>query len=172
MGIGTRANTALADASGLAADDDGVVVDEHLATTDPDIFAAGDVATAFYPHLGLHLRLGHWSPRASSRCGRGGMMEQAAAYDNVPYFFSDQYEMGMEYLGHVPRDVSAEVVVRGDLASGRYSVFWMGSERVLAGMNVNIWHLTGPSAHLVRSGARVDAAKLADPTVPLDEVFA
>lgn len=173
VGIGARANTALADASGLDCDDDGVVVDEHLATTDPDIFAAGDVATAFYPHLGLHLRLGHWSAaRKQPLVAVAGMLGHAAAYDNVPYFFSDQYEMGMEYLGHVPRDVTAEVVVRGDLASGRYLVFWMGSERVLAGMNVNIWHLTAAIRALVRSGARVDAAKLADPTVPLDEVFA
>jgi 3-phenylpropionate/trans-cinnamate dioxygenase ferredoxin reductase subunit len=173
VGIGARANTALADASGLDCDDDGVVVDEHLTTTDPDIFAAGDVATAFYPHLGLHLRLGHWSAaRKQPLVAAAGMLGQSAAYDNVPYFFSDQYEMGMEYLGHVPRDVTAKVVIRGDLASGRYLVFWMGSERVLAGMNVNIWHLTAAIRALVRSGARVDAAKLADPAVPLDEVFA
>ena len=99
------------------------------------------------------------------------MMGQADSYDNVPYFFSDQYEMGMEYLGYVPPDSAAEVVFRGDVATGRYLVFGLGPERVLAGMNVNIWHLTGAIRDLVRSGARVDRAKLADPAVPLDEVF-
>jgi 3-phenylpropionate/trans-cinnamate dioxygenase ferredoxin reductase component len=173
VGIGATANTALADASGLEADNDGVVVDEHMATTDPDVFAAGDVATTYYPHLGLHLRLGHWSAaRKQPLVAAAGMMGQAGTYDNVPYFFSDQYEMGMEYLGYVPRDFAAEVVFRGDVATGKYLVFWMGSERVLAGMNVNIWHLTGAIRNLVRSGARVDRARLADPAVPLDEVFA
>ena len=172
VGIGATANSALADAAGLAADDDGIVVDEHMATTDPDVFAAGDVATTYYPHLGLHLRLGHWSAaRRQPPVAAAGMMGQADSYDNVPYFFSDQYEMGMEYLGYVPPDSAAEVVFRGDVATGRYLVFWLGPERVLAGMNVNIWHLTGAIRDLVRSGARVDRAKLADPAVPLDEVF-
>jgi 3-phenylpropionate/trans-cinnamate dioxygenase ferredoxin reductase component len=173
VGIGARADTALAEASGLECNDDGVVVDEHLATTDLDIFAAGDVATTYYPHLGLHLRLGHWSAaRKQPLVAAAVMLGQAGSYDNVPYFFSDQYEMGMEYLGYVPRDSAAEIVFRGDVTTGRYLVFWVGSDRVLAGMNVNVWHLTGAIRALVRSGARVDRAKLADPAVPLDEVFA
>lgn len=173
VGIGARANSALADAAGLEADDDGIVVDERMATTDPDIFAVGDVATTYYPHLGLHLRLGHWSAaRRQPLVAAAGMMGQEDSYDNVPYFFSDQYEMGMEYLGYVPPGAAAEVVFRGDVATGRYLVFWLGSDRVLAGMNVNIWHLTGAIRDLVRSGARVDRTKLADPAVALDEVFA
>ncbi|MEO7006866.1 MAG: FAD-dependent oxidoreductase [Terrimesophilobacter sp.] len=171
-GIGATPNIALAKASALATGD-GVLVDEHLATTDPDIFAAGDVAESYYPHLGLHLRLGHWSAaRKQPPVAAAGMMGQEGVYDNVPYFFSDQYEMGMEYLGYVPKDSAAEVVYRGDVATGKYLVFWLEFDRVLAGMNVNIWHLTGAIRTLVRSGARVDRAKLADPATALDEVFA
>ncbi len=172
VGIGATPNTALAEDAGLATGD-GVVVDEHLATIDPDIFAAGDVARNYYPHLALHLRLGHWSAaRKQPPVAAAGMMGQAGAYDNVPYFFSDQYEMGMEYLGYVPKDTAAEVVYRGDVATGKYLVFWLESDRVLAGMNVNIWHLTGAIRALVSSGARVDRIKLANPAIALDEVFA
>ncbi|MEO7124344.1 MAG: FAD-dependent oxidoreductase [Lacisediminihabitans sp.] len=172
VGIGAVANTALAETAGLVIDD-GVVVDEHLATTDPDIFAAGDVANSYYPHLGLHLRLGHWSAaRRQPKVAAAGMMGQAGAYDNIPYFFSDQWELGMEYLGYVPKGTGAEVIYRGDVATGRYLVFWLASDRVLAGMNVNIWHLTGAIRTLVASDARVDPAKLTDPAIALDEVFA
>ncbi|GAB3033435.1 FAD-dependent oxidoreductase [Parafrigoribacterium mesophilum] len=172
VGIGAVANTALAEGCGLVTDD-GVVVDEHLATADPDIFAAGDVASCFHPSLGIHLRLGHWSAaRKQPPVAAAGMMGRAPVYDNVPYFFSDQYELGMEYLGYVPPDTAAEVVVRGDLATGRFIVFWLAGERVLAGMNVNIWHLTAAIRALVSSGARVDRSKLADPAVPLGEVSA
>lgn len=172
VGIGAVPNTALADDAGLVVDD-GVVVDEHLATSDPDIFAAGDIANSYYPHLQRHLRLGHWSAaRRQPGVAAAGMMGEAATYDNVPYFFSDQYELGMEYLGYVPKDAVTEVVYRGDVATGRYLVFWLDSDRVLAGMNVNIWHLTGAIRTLVASDARVDRTKLADPAIALDEVFA
>jgi 3-phenylpropionate/trans-cinnamate dioxygenase ferredoxin reductase component len=173
VAIGATPNTALAEAAGLDADAGGIVVDEHLATADPDVFAAGDVATCYYPHLGIHLRLGHWSAgRKQPLVAAAGMLGQIAVYDRVPYFFSDQYELGMEYLGYVPRGTAAEVVFRGDVATGRFLAFWLASERVLAGMNVNIWHLTGAIRALVSSGARVDRAKLTDPAVPLDKVFA
>lgn len=170
VGVGITPNAALAEAAGLHVDN-GVVVDEHLATSDPDVVAAGDVANAYYPHLRTHLRLEHWSAALNQPAvAAATMLGRDAAYDRVPYFFSDQYEMGMEYSGYVARGNYDEVVFRGDVAKGEYVAFWLHHGRVLAGMNVNVWDLTDTIAALLRSGRPVDRAKLVDPDVPLDQV--
>ncbi|MEO8815932.1 MAG: FAD-dependent oxidoreductase [Mycobacterium sp.] len=172
IGVGITPNTGLAEAAGLHVDN-GVVVDEHLATSDPDVVAAGDVANVYYPHLGTHLRLEHWSAALNQpRVAAATMLGRDASYDRVPYFFSDQYEMGMEYSGYVAKDDYDEVAFRGDPATGEYVAFWLRDNRVLAGMNVNIWDLTDAIADLVRSGDPVDRARLVDPGVPLTEVAA
>jgi 3-phenylpropionate/trans-cinnamate dioxygenase ferredoxin reductase subunit len=100
------------------------------------------------------------------------MLGDGAAYDRLPYFFSDQYDLGMEYTGHAVPGEYDEVVVRGDLAAREFVAFWLADGRVRAGMNVNVWDVTGPIGDLVRSGAPVDRARLADPGVPLAEVRA
>ena len=167
VGVGITPNTTLAAATGLPVDN-GIVVDEHLATTDPDVFAAGDVANSYYPLLGTHLRLEHWSAALNQGpVAAANMMGTLTSYDHVPYFFSDQYDCGMEYSGHVGPDGYDEVVFRGDVASGEFIVFWMRDGRVLAGMNVNTWGVTDAIEALVRSGARIDPAALADPEVLL-----
>ncbi|MDQ2873708.1 MAG: FAD-dependent oxidoreductase [Actinomycetota bacterium] len=170
VGIGITPDTGLAEAAGLVMSN-GVMVDEHLATSDPDVFAAGDVASAYYPHLGTHLRLEHWSAALNQGpVAAANMAGRPASYDQVPYFFSDQYDMGMEYSGYVPGGRYDEVVFRGDVAKGEFLAFWMGGGRVLAGMNVNIWDVTDAIAALVRSGRQVDPARLADPAVALEEL--
>ncbi len=170
VGVGIIPNTALAEAAGLLVDN-GVVVDEHLVTSDPDVVAAGDVANAYYPHLHTHLRLEHWSAALNQPAvAAATMLGRDAAYDHVPYFFSDQYEMGMEYSGYVAKGNYDEVAFRGDVATGEYVAFWLRDARVLAGMNVNVWDVTDTIAALVRSGRPVDRAKLVDPDVPLDQV--
>jgi len=94
VGVGIVPNTALAETAGLAVDN-GIVVDEHLVTTDPDVFAAGDVANTYYPLLGTHLRLEHWSAALNQGpVAAENMMGRVTAYDQVPYFFSDQYDSG------------------------------------------------------------------------------
>jgi 3-phenylpropionate/trans-cinnamate dioxygenase ferredoxin reductase component len=171
-GVGITPNTGLAEAAGLAVDD-GIVVDEYLRSSDPDVFAAGDVASSWYPSLGRHLRLEHWSAALNQGpAAAAGMAGRATAYDRVPYFFSDQYDMGMEYSGYVQAGRYDQVVFRGEVAKREFIAFWLGQGRVLAGMNVNIWDVTDAIAALVRSGAQVDPARLADPAVPLDEVHA
>ncbi|MDQ2847790.1 MAG: FAD-dependent oxidoreductase [Actinomycetota bacterium] len=170
VGVGITPNIELAEGSGLRVDN-GVVVDEHLATSDPDVFAAGDVANAYYPHLDTHLRLEHWSAALNQPAvAAAGMLGREASYDAVPYFFSDQYEMGMEYSGYVERGNYDEVVFRGDVSKGEYLAFWLRDERVLAGMNVNIWDATDDIAALVRSGQRVNIARLVNPEVPWEEI--
>jgi 3-phenylpropionate/trans-cinnamate dioxygenase ferredoxin reductase subunit len=169
-GIGTEPNTALAQAAGLAVDD-GVLVDAALRTSDPDIYAAGDVAKAENPLLGRHLRVEHWQNALDGGpAAARSMLGQDVVYDRVPYFFTDQYDLGMEYTGHAEPGSYDRVVFRGDVASGEYIAFWLADGRVLAGMNVNVWDVAEDIARIVRSGARVDPARLADPGVPLTDL--
>ena len=97
--------------------------------------------------------------------------ENAAGWDRLPYFFTDQYDLGMEYTGHVDAgDEDVEVVVRGDLAGREFIAFWLKDGRLLAGMNVNIWDVTDDIERLIRAGTTLDTARLADPGVPLSDL--
>jgi 3-phenylpropionate/trans-cinnamate dioxygenase ferredoxin reductase subunit len=169
VGIGAAPNTDLAAAAGLEVED-GVRVDAGLRTSDPDIFAAGDVASAYHPLLGTHIRVEHWAnalnqPAVAARA----MLGQEASYDRLPYFYTDQYDLGMEYTGYIPPDHTDDVVVRGDLGSRRFIAFWLDDGKVAAGMNVNIWDVTDQIKALIGSGGTVDRDRLADPDVPLHE---
>ena len=170
VGVGITPNTALAEAAGLDVEN-GVRTDERLRTSAPDVHAAGDVANAFHPLLGRHIRVEHWAnalnqPQTAART----MLGQDAVYDRVPYFFSDQYDLGMEYTGHVEPGGYDRVVFRGDVAGREFVAFWLAGGRVLAGMNVNVWDVTDPIRELVRSGRTVDPTHLADPDRPLTEL--
>ncbi|WP_457034023.1 NAD(P)/FAD-dependent oxidoreductase [Kitasatospora sp. P5_F3] len=170
VGIGITPNTELAEAAGLTVDN-GIRTDQYLATSAPDIYAAGDVANALHPLYGRPIRVEHWAnalhqPRTAAR----SMLGQEAVHDRVPYFFTDQYELGMEYTGYVQPDGFDRVVFRGDRAGREFIAFWLDDGRVLAGMNVNVWDVTDPIRELVRSGRQVDPDALADPAVPLDRV--
>jgi 3-phenylpropionate/trans-cinnamate dioxygenase ferredoxin reductase component len=170
-GIGVLPDTGLAERAGLAVQD-GVLVDAALRSSDPDVFAAGDVANAQHPFLGRPIRVEHWAnalhqPRTAAR----GMLDLPASYERLPYFYSDQYDLGMEYTGHVVPGGSDAVVFRGDPAGGEFIAFWLSEGRVLAGMNVNIWDVTGPIGELIRSRSRPDLQQLADPAVPLEDLL-
>jgi 3-phenylpropionate/trans-cinnamate dioxygenase ferredoxin reductase subunit len=172
VGIGITPNTALAETAGLEVDD-GVVVDGLLRTSDPDIHAAGDVARVWHPALGRRLRVEHWANALNGGpAAARAMLGTGGAVDRLPYFFSDQYDLGMEYTGYAAPGEYDEVVVRGDLSAREFVAFWLADGRVRAGMNVNVWDVTGPIGDLVRSGAPVDRARLADLAVPLAEVAA
>ena len=168
VGIGAAPNTALAEAAGLDVDN-GVVVDAQLRTSDPDIVAAGDVANAHHPMLGRQIRVEHWAnalnqPEVAAATMLGGSRQ----YDELPYFYTDQYDLGMEYIGH--GEGYDQVVVRGDLAGREFIAFWLRDGRVIAGMNVNVWDVVDPIKALIRSGMRVDPDALANPDTPLDQV--
>ena len=170
VGIGVAPSTALAEAAGLDVDS-GVRTDAALRTSDPVIYAAGDAARAYHPLLGTHLRVEHWAnarhqPVAAAR----SMLGQDVAYDRLPYFFSDQYDLGMEYSGYVPPGGYDQVVFRGDVGKREFVAFWLSGGRVLAGMNVNVWDVNDQVQELVRAGRPADPARLADPGVPLAEV--
>jgi 3-phenylpropionate/trans-cinnamate dioxygenase ferredoxin reductase subunit len=170
VGVGVRPNVELADAAGLEVDN-GVLTDRSLGTSDPDVFAAGDVANAFNPLLERPIRVEHWANALNGGpAAARAMLGRDVVYDRVPYFFSDQYELGMEYSGAASPGDYDEVVYRGSVDDLEFVAFWLSRGRVVAGMNVNVWDVTSDIQALIRSGARVDTARLADPRVPLAEI--
>lgn len=176
--IGAAPRVALAEAAGLELADrahgGGVVVDAGLRTSDPDVYAAGDVASVPLGLFDTRVRVEHWANAlnggpvaARSMLGKAG---EGASYDRVPYFFTDQYDLGMEYSGWAPPGSYDQVVIRGDAGKREFIAFWVAQGRVLAGMNVNVWDVTEPIQRLIRAQAPVDTDALADPHVPLENL--
>ena len=170
VGVGVIPNTGLAEEAGLEVDN-GVLCDQSLRATDPDVYAAGDIARWFNPLFGQRLRVEHWANAQDGGLVAGrAMLGQDVVYDVVPFFFSDQYDTGMEYAGYVPRGVDATVVTRGDVAGREFMAFWLDGERMLAGMHMNVWDSIDAVQEHVRAGRRVDVGRLADADVPLTDV--
>jgi 3-phenylpropionate/trans-cinnamate dioxygenase ferredoxin reductase subunit len=168
VGIGVTPRTRLAAAAGLAVED-GIVVDQYLRTSDERIYAAGDVASAWHPLLRRHVRVEHWSNALNQGpAAARNMLGVVTPYDRLPYFFSDQYDVGMEYLGHAPE--WDRVVFRGEPATREFIAFWVKDDRVAAAMNVNVWDVTEALRHLITSQQAVDDERLRDPDVPLDQL--
>jgi 3-phenylpropionate/trans-cinnamate dioxygenase ferredoxin reductase subunit len=168
VGVGVRPRTRLADDAGIAVGD-GVVVDEYLRTDADGVFAAGDVASAHHPFYGEHIRVEHWANALNQGpAAARNMLGKAAPYERLPYFFSDQYDVGMEYSGFA-REWD-RVVFRGDVAAREFIAFWMTGDRVVAGMNVNVWDVTDATQQLIRERVAVDHGRLADTDVPLKEI--
>jgi 3-phenylpropionate/trans-cinnamate dioxygenase ferredoxin reductase subunit len=168
VGIGVVPRTRLAERAGLRVDD-GIVVDATLATEDPRIFAAGDVARAFHPGYGRDLRVEHWANALNQgRTAAANLLGDREAYDRLPYFFSDQYDLGLEYVGHADED--AEVVFRGDPGTREFVAFWVARDRVVAAMNVNVWDVVDDLKRVIAAGSAVDLAGLADPAVALADL--
>jgi 3-phenylpropionate/trans-cinnamate dioxygenase ferredoxin reductase subunit len=165
VGVGVLPRTELAEAAGLAVDN-GVVTDEYLETTVPGIYAAGDVANAYHPHYAKRFRLEHWSSALNQGpAAAWNMLGQKAAYDRIPYFFSDQYELGMEYRGW--STASDDVVLRRGESEHEFIAFWLQDERVVAALNANIWDQGEALEALIAGRRPVEPSKLADPDIDL-----
>jgi 3-phenylpropionate/trans-cinnamate dioxygenase ferredoxin reductase subunit len=170
VGIGAVPNTQLATSAGLALDN-GILVDAQGRSSNPDIFGVGDVANAETPALGQRVRVEHWAnaldrPPSVAK----GLLGKPGDFDKLPFFFSDQYDLGLEYSGRAGRE--DDLVVRGDLDGREYVAFWLDGDRVTAGMNVNVWDVQDDIQALIASHEPVDRDKLADPDVPLAQVRA
>ena len=168
VGVGVQPRTALASQGGVYVGD-GIVVDEYLQTSKPGVFAAGDVAMAHHPLYGRGIRVEHWANALhQGPVAARNMLGRSDQFDRVPYFFSDQYEVGMEYAGYAP--AWDRVVFRGDPASREFITFWLVDDRVVAGMNVGVWDVTDQIQNLIRARATVDDRRLADTDVPLEDL--
>jgi 3-phenylpropionate/trans-cinnamate dioxygenase ferredoxin reductase subunit len=168
LAVGVAPRTQLAE--GVLDVDNGILVDASLRASADGVFAAGDVANHAHPLFG-RLRVEHWANALEQGPSAARvMLGSEVVYERVPYFFSDQYDVGMEYAGHsAPGDT---VVFRGDPATREFIAFWLRDGRVTAGMNVNVWDVNEHLQELVRSGASVDPERLRNPDVPLDELAA
>jgi 3-phenylpropionate/trans-cinnamate dioxygenase ferredoxin reductase subunit len=168
VGIGAAPRDELARAAGLTVDN-GVVVDEYLRTSNPDVYAAGDVANAWNPLYDRRIRVEHWANALNQGpAAARNMVGRETAYAKIPYFYSDQYDFGMEYNGHAAE--WDQVVFRGDPASREFLTFWVKDDVVLAAMNANVWDAGDAIKALVKSGKPVDVKGLADPGTPLESL--
>jgi 3-phenylpropionate/trans-cinnamate dioxygenase ferredoxin reductase component len=167
-GVGVSPRIDLAAAAGLAVDN-GIVADQHLETNLPAVYAAGDVANTWHPRYGRHLRVEHWANALNQGTTAGrNVAGRREVYDRLPYFFSDQYDLGMEYVGlGSPGD---DLVVRGDLGAREFIAFWHRDGAVSAAMNVNVWDVVDDLKAIVTAERRVEPDRLADPGIPLGEV--
>jgi 3-phenylpropionate/trans-cinnamate dioxygenase ferredoxin reductase subunit len=171
VGIGALPRTELARAAGLKIDN-GIVVDEHLRTSDPDIFAAGDIAHAYSPRLGRHIRVEHWAnARRQGAVAAKAMLGQDAVDLRPSYFYTDQYDPSMEYAGDIGPAGYDRVIFRRYAEPGQMIVFWLYEQRVQAGMNVNIWDVAEDIEQLVQSARMINVDDLADPDIPLASLF-
>jgi 3-phenylpropionate/trans-cinnamate dioxygenase ferredoxin reductase component len=172
VGVGAVPNTALAEEAGLELLN-GVLVDAALRTSAPDVFAAGDVANAFHPVIQRHLRSEHWANALNAGpVAARSMLGRPASFDGIPYFYTDQYDLGMELSGFPPLMADARIVIRGDVDRREFIAFWVAGDRVVGGMNVNVWDVNEGIQRLIRTGAEIDETTLADADVPLDDVAA
>jgi 3-phenylpropionate/trans-cinnamate dioxygenase ferredoxin reductase subunit len=171
IAVGAQPNIELAERAGLATEDGGVLVDASLRTSAPDIYAVGDIAAAEHPLFEQRIRTEHWANALKQPAiAVAGMLDEPGEYKELPYFFTDQYDLGMEYAGHAPE--YQRVVFRGDVGSREFVAFWLDADsRVLAGMQVNIWDALDDIKNLIRKKAPVDPDKLADPQVSLPDVL-
>ena len=170
VGIGVAPNVGLATSAALEVTN-GVVTDAGLRTSDPDIYAAGDVANSFHPLLGRPVRVEHWANALNGGpAAARSMLGQQVSYDRVPYFYSDQYELGMECSGLPEPGTYDQVVYRGDRASLEFIAFWLSGSKLVAGMNVNVWDVADDIQSLIRSARVLAPARLADPEIRLSEV--
>lgn len=167
-GVGATPRLDLARQAGLKVRGGGVVVDEYLKTSAPDVYAIGDIANAWHPRLRRHVRVEHWdNAKRQGRAVAATILGQGEPYARTPYFYSDQFDLGMEYRGFAPK--WDQVVVRGDPVAREFDAFWLAKGRIAAAMNANRWDDAKELAALVESDRTVDPKRLADPTVSLAE---
>jgi 3-phenylpropionate/trans-cinnamate dioxygenase ferredoxin reductase component len=170
IAVGAQPNIEIAEAAGLSTGDGGVLVDASLRTSDADIYAVGDIAAAEHPLFEERIRTEHWANALKQPVvAVDGMLGEPGEYSELPYFFTDQYDLGMEYAGHAPS--YSQVVFRGDIDSREFVAFWLDADKhVLAGMNVNVWDVLDDIKTLISKKTAVDPVKLADPQASLDDL--
>ena len=170
IGVGVAPAVDLAEAAGLEVDN-GVLVDASLRTSDPDIFAVGDIANHDHPVLGHRIRVEHWATALNQPAtAAAAALGEGVQYTNLPYFFTDQFDLGCEYVGHATGS-EEQVYIRGDLEKREFVAFWVNDDnQILAAMNVNIWDVPDEVKPLIAEGKKIDPDKLVDPNVAYSDL--
>ena len=170
FGFGATPNVDLARAAGLAVAN-GVTSDQELRASAPDVFVAGDIASPWHPRFGRHLRVEHWdNAKQQGRVAALNMLDRSTPYDRLPYFYSDQFDLGMETFG-LPGDGDDAQLVLRRLDDAKFGAFWLSNGRVAAAVHGNLWDDSKTIGRLAREQVDVDPARLADPAVPLPELL-
>jgi NADPH-dependent 2,4-dienoyl-CoA reductase/sulfur reductase-like enzyme len=129
------------------------------------------VVNAWHPLYERRIRVEHWANALNQGpAAARAMLGQPVSYDRIPYFFSDQYDVGMEYSGYAP--TWDEVVFRGDREGGEFIAFWLREGSVVAGMNVNVWDVNEHVEALIKARQPVEVAALTDPGTRLESLAA
>ncbi|NYD76726.1 NAD(P)/FAD-dependent oxidoreductase [Arthrobacter cupressi] len=171
IAAGVMPDTTLAGNAGLTLDD-GIVVDASLRTSSPDVFAAGDVANALHPFTGQHHRSEHWyNALMGGKVAAKAMLGQDAELDMVPYFYTDQFDVAMEYSGFPSMAAGQAPVLRGSMDEKSFLAFWLEGNAVVAGMSINRPKVHKTIKALISRRVPVDSARLTDPEVPLEELL-
>ncbi|WP_426225470.1 NAD(P)/FAD-dependent oxidoreductase [Pseudarthrobacter sp. DSP2-3-2b1] len=175
IAVGVVPGTELAQAAGLALDN-GILTDASLRTSVPGIFAAGDVANALHPFTGQHHRSEHWSNALNGgKVAAKAMLGLEATHSTIPYFYTDQFDVSMEYSGFPALAAGAEPVIRGSLEAKEFIAFWQHGSRVVAGMSVNWPRKPQPAQKVIKAlisaGVPVPAERLADTSAGLDQLL-
>ncbi|MFP3396518.1 FAD-dependent oxidoreductase [Brevibacterium sp. SIMBA_078] len=166
IGIGADPAVDLASSAGLTTEN-GVIVDEQMRASDGSILAIGDIANAQNVLRGERLRVEHWDNAVrQAEVAASTISGGTKSYDWQPYFYTDQFDLGMEYVGRGGSE--DDVVIRGDKSSGEFIVFWHRGGKVTAAMNVNVWDYGDELRALI--GKEVSADRLADDQVPVGEL--
>jgi len=171
IGVGAAPNTTLAENAGLRIHN-GILTDSSLRTSAPDVYAAGDVANAYHPVIQRHLRGEHWANALhAGPVAARAMLGMPASFVDIPYFYTDQFDLSMELSGYAPLMADARLVVRGDREGREFIAFWVDRGRIVSGMNVNVWKVNKTVQALIRSGSIVDVDRLRDPSTPLESLL-
>jgi 3-phenylpropionate/trans-cinnamate dioxygenase ferredoxin reductase subunit len=173
VGAGIQPLVRIAHDAGLQTEK-GILVDARMRTEVDGVFAVGDAADPMHPVVGQRLRSEHWANAiGTGRTAALNMLDRGVEYDDVPYFYTDQFDLGMEYSGYRPLMEDAHVVYRGNVPGREFVSFWVSPDgRVVAGMNVNVWDVNEDVQALIRAARPVDESRLADPDVPLGDLAA
>ncbi|QGN34898.1 NAD(P)/FAD-dependent oxidoreductase [Microlunatus sp. Gsoil 973] len=167
IGVGAAPDVSLAESAGIVVDN-GVLVDSTLQSSDPDIYAVGDIANHDHPVLGRRVRVEHWATALNQpAAAAASLLGRPTPYTELPYFFTDQYDLGMEYIGHADPS-NTRLVIRGNLAKREFIAFWLDADHhIQAAMNVNVWDVPDQIKPLIVAGTAVDPEQLADTGIPL-----
>jgi 3-phenylpropionate/trans-cinnamate dioxygenase ferredoxin reductase component len=165
VGVGIVPATELAEAAGLDIDN-GIVVNEYCETSAQDVYACGDVANFYHPLLGYRLRIEHWSNAQNQAVAAAkSMLGVREPYVDIPWFWSDQYDLNLQYVGHATS--WDEVVLRGDVTGRKFTAFYVEGGRLRAALTVNRHRDIRPARELIRQGVAIESAKLKDEEIEL-----